>query len=321
MAPCGTPSPATIQYTMASETSPDTAVILPVIIKVINPGSTPVNFIAGHDDIQSTAVLGTDWSFVNQQFSNSPGISYDTVFITVIPNTLVQPTVKAVISFYNVSSNGIVIPDSSFTLYITNTNLLTVSFLGAGFSYVKDTSLVEVKVTISSYSAVPISANVTLAPGSAVNGTDFTFNDTTVTFPAYSIDTQGVWVHILNNPVNGPNKQANFNLAGITGGAQSGITAYTLTIINVDTTSGISEVDFDKEVKIFPNPAIDELNIQTEKELLNVEIVDLMGRVVFTHGKLNTGKNILNLSLIPAGMYFMNLKDNDRILSKRFVKL
>ena len=320
IAPCGTPAPATIQFIVLSDTVFDTAAVIPVVIRVDNPNSNPVTYIAGHNDIASTAGLGIDWSFVNQQFTHNQGVFYDTVYIDVIPNTLVQPTVKAVLGFYAVSG-GIEIPDTSYTLYITNENLLAVSFLGAGFSYQKDTSLVEIKITLSGYVSVPVSANVTLAPGSAINGVDFTFNDTTVTFPAFSIDTQGVWVRINSSIPPGPNKQANFNLSNPTGGALIGISAYTLTIINVDTSTGIAAIDFDAPLTIFPNPVTDELNILTETDLSGVEITDIAGNILISQGKLVAGKNSINVSRLPAGMYFISLKSSDRLLSKRFVKL
>src|SRR6185295_6389511 len=115
--------------------------------------------------------------------------------------------------------NCVVVADSVYTLYIKNNNKYVVSFLGAGFSYVKDTSLVEIKLTISTMAPFPISANVSLATGSAVYGQDYTFTDTTVTFPAFSTDTQGVWVNLIPNSINGPNRQINFNLTNPTNGA------------------------------------------------------------------------------------------------------
>src|ERR1019366_7404086 len=115
IAACGTPAPATVQFTVLSDTVLDTAAVIPVVVRVNNPTGNVVTFIVSHNDVASTAVLGTDWSFVNVQFSHNTGVFYDTVYIDVLPNTLVQPTVKAVLGIIPVTSNFIIIPDTSYT--------------------------------------------------------------------------------------------------------------------------------------------------------------------------------------------------------------
>ncbi|MEE1897593.1 T9SS type A sorting domain-containing protein [Flavobacterium rakeshii] len=57
---------------------------------------------------------------------------------------------------------------------------------------------------------------------------------------------------------------------------------------------------------IYPNPTNGILNFATQEEV-NVSIVDLTGKVVFTASKINDGDSI-NLSSLQAGMYIAKIK-------------
>ena len=75
-------------------------------------------------------------------------------------------------------------------------------------------------------------------------------------------------------------------------------------------------------ITISPNPVISEFKIEDSKfeigEEGEVEIRDLLGRVVLTQSaRLNTQYNI---SSLPAGIYFVELKTNDGIAAAKFVK-
>ena len=160
-----------------------------------------------------------------------------------------------------------------------------------------------------------------LSTGSAVLGQDFLFDDTTVTFPAFSTDTQGVWVTILNNNVYEANKQANFNLSNATNGAILGITGFTLTIINNDSLAGgTSDVSIDNDLKVFPNPVSDKLLIQTDQVLSDVELRDVLGNRIANLGLFQEGTSSVDVSSLPSGIYFLNIKQGDQIYTRRFLK-
>ena len=84
--------------------------------------------------------------------------------------------------------------------------------------------------------------------------------------------------------------------------------------------SGIAENDYSWSIKLYPNPASDELfiGINLENEELNIQIIDVTGKVV-TNEYLRTKEFIgrLNLSL-KDGIYFVNLtnKNKETIVKK-----
>ena len=322
-APCGTPVPvpkATIHFISSGVTVPESAGLVPVIVRVDNPSGSPVSFTVGHNNATSTATVVLDYNFSIPTYTNNGGTSYDTLYVAVVEDQLLEPTETAVIYLTNVSANGSFVVDSVFDLNITDNDVLTVSFNGAGFSYLEDADMVEVKVTISSPVPLPTSVTISLAAGSATNGLDFNFNDTTITFLANSIDTQGVWVHIINDTIVEPNEQINFNMTNPTNGAHIAISAYTLTIIDNDSPSAINEVDFAGSIKIYPNPVFNSLTIQTESNLNKVTVTDLLGNTVINLGQLSIGKNSIDVTSLSAGMYFANVSDEQNTFSKRFIK-
>lgn len=69
---------------------------------------------------------------------------------------------------------------------------------------------------------------------------------------------------------------------------------------------------------VFPNPATNELTIQTEGVLESFSIVDLSGRMVH-QGKFNG--NVVSVEHLNSGVYILEVKHSLGKQSKRFVKL
>ena len=73
-------------------------------------------------------------------------------------------------------------------------------------------------------------------------------------------------------------------------------------------------------VSIYPNPADGILNIQTEKKLLSVEISDISGKTVLKNKFLNSNNNIVDISGLKNGIYFLNLLFADNsVLNKKVI--
>lgn len=69
-------------------------------------------------------------------------------------------------------------------------------------------------------------------------------------------------------------------------------------------------------VEIYPNPVADMLNIKTDAQVQNVQLLDLYGRPV---KDLGSAKQI-NVSAVPAGMYILKIKLNGGEITKKIVK-
>ena len=76
--------------------------------------------------------------------------------------------------------------------------------------------------------------------------------------------------------------------------------------------------------KIYPNPFSDKINIEStvfEDKSLKIKCFDVTGRLVFEDDKaLNDKKTEIDLSFLSSGMYWVQLKLDDRIFNTKIVK-
>jgi Secretion system C-terminal sorting domain/Calx-beta domain len=319
--------PVILQFNTVSDTisNPDSTItVYPVSVQFYDSSSDTISFVIITDLANSTAIDGNippaDYNYGNQPFTfYGPGQFTYNMSFNVFNNTQISPTKKAIFRFVSIYGNAKLGADSVFTLYITNQNKLIASFMGAGYSYPKDTSWVMVPVIMSTFPNFPVSVDVSLAPGNAVLGKDFTFTDTTVIFPPFSSDTQGVWVHILNNSIDQSNKQVNLNLSNPTNGVLLGITGYTLTIIDDDSLLSIPPLE-NEESDIFPNPATNLLFLPHNTPITSVKIIDIMGRTVLEYVKSQGDLRKIDISSLITGIYLVNIETEKGNSSYRFLK-
>ncbi len=87
-------------------------------------------------------------------------------------------------------------------------------------------------------------------------------------------------------------------------------------------TTGIASFSIDvASISISPNPATDELFINSNGSLENniLTIYNVVGEIIYSQ-KINSKEATINCKPFPAGMYFLQLKWENGIVVKRFVK-
>ena len=93
----------------------------------------------------------------------------------------------------------------------------------------------------------------------------------------------------------------------------------------VTITTGINSYYLNNDIKIFPNPAADEVNLEFESSLNTsalVELTDITGRVVskWTIDKPMQGQSVLlNVSSFSAGTYLLNITINNKKAVQKLV--
>ena len=77
-----------------------------------------------------------------------------------------------------------------------------------------------------------------------------------------------------------------------------------------------------KGLQIYPNPAQNEIFIQSDLHIEKVEIVDFAGRTVETHGcaSLQNGTVTINISTIPQGVYMVKVYTDNGVAVRKIVK-
>ena len=105
------------------------------------------------------------------------------------------------------------------------------------------------------------------------------------------------------------------------GTIEGGLEAKTETYVAAEITSSLGEQDFVQQLSVYPNPVSDVLNINmiikggTEYEVF---ITDILGSS-FTKVSKNT--NVLNVSDLSAGMYFLNIRTKEGVFAHKFTKI
>lgn len=78
-----------------------------------------------------------------------------------------------------------------------------------------------------------------------------------------------------------------------------------------------------KNINLFPNPTKTQLNLEwiSEAKQMNIEIIDGLGRVYQSYSNLTkSGKRVFDVSQLSSGLYFLRIKLDNEVISRRFVK-
>jgi hypothetical protein len=73
-------------------------------------------------------------------------------------------------------------------------------------------------------------------------------------------------------------------------------------------------VQTQEKINIFPNPAKDEIFIQSEKPVEKVAILDIAGRIV-----ISTKSTTVNVSALPQGIYFAKIFAGNQIITQKII--
>lgn len=82
---------------------------------------------------------------------------------------------------------------------------------------------------------------------------------------------------------------------------------------------GVEEISLNSDVKVFPNPATNKLNINSGAvEIKNAAITDALGREVL-NVSLSSHSNVIDVSGLQKGFYLLNLETADKKMFKRII--
>ncbi|MFV0600194.1 MAG: T9SS type A sorting domain-containing protein [Bacteroidales bacterium] len=85
-----------------------------------------------------------------------------------------------------------------------------------------------------------------------------------------------------------------------------------------DTTLGLSKVNFDVEIDIYPNPAENELNVSSSVEITKIEILNLLGQIIFTKD-IKSSNTKIDVSNITKGNYIAKTYTKKGVKTNKFV--
>jgi len=87
------------------------------------------------------------------------------------------------------------------------------------------------------------------------------------------------------------------------------------------TVNGIASTELSKHITVYPNPTTGELTIDNgQLTINNVEIFDIYGRNVTPHTPYLTPLTSYDLTVFPAGIYFLKITTENGIVMKKVIK-
>lgn len=97
-------------------------------------------------------------------------------------------------------------------------------------------------------------------------------------------------------------------------------TQNTLTKLEPGDPSNAEEELFEASIKVFPNPASDQVQVYLSElpahEELNLELTDLTGRTIWT-GRMTSNTTEIAVGDFPAGAYLLNISNDNFVTTKR----
>lgn len=187
--------------------------------------------------------------------------------------------------------------------------------------YIEDTSLY-----------IPVMKSITTSEGDVV-----VFYQTSWYFAAQKVYADGTtaWpqpIKILEGAFNPFYEDyqvfatADNNVIGVaqyTSGLESNIVMFNLNYISGDTLIvdpvEINEVE-NNSVSVFPNPVINNLFIETEKQFNNVSITNMQGAIIYEADQNNVTQQEIVLNQIPSGIYILRIGFDGYETTTKFVK-
>lgn len=87
----------------------------------------------------------------------------------------------------------------------------------------------------------------------------------------------------------------------------------------VTNVTGINNIINNENVAVYPNPAIKNISISSEKKINEIRIIDLQGKQVLKLENLDTEKCDIDVSKLKEGVYFIMIMHDNKMVSKKLI--
>ncbi len=90
-------------------------------------------------------------------------------------------------------------------------------------------------------------------------------------------------------------------------------------IYKLDLGIGINDIAKDDELTMYPNPATNEITIESKMQNAEIEIRDVLGQMVY-RTKAIAASSTIDVSMLSKGVYFISLQNGKQTINKKFIK-
>ncbi len=297
----------------------------------------PTSFCTGSNVVlSSSSTTGNTWSTsaTTQDITVTSNGTYSVVVtdnnscsstsnsITVNVSNAPVPTVSATAT-QACSGDSVILTSSIADSYLWSngdtTQTITVSANG---NYTVTTTNTDACNGVGTSSPVAVSFTTSpIANGAfTTNGNIVNFTNSSSNATSYSWDFGDFTNSSANAPTHAYAANGNYNvvLTAINGNCTD-TASFTIAItVSLEELMGLSELN------IFPVPASEYIKVAfnaSNNELIQVEMLDELGRILSSESFNNQGNNstVINLNNISNGIYFIRLNSNDKTVSKKVI--
>lgn len=259
---------------------------------------------------------------------NDKDSSFNIKIINMTDSKLIYNLVSPLPSFANVSVNGVSKTIAfNYSKTVTGTQILTVSGTN-GFATTYKFLSVTAGAVVSTPSFLIIKPNVVIKSN----------RDSTITIPisSFSSNTQVrytilplvTFANLTINSITGTvtikyiaNKLGNgvFTITG-TAGADSYSQTFTVSIVGTLLTSSNTPITENNNIiRIFPNPATNAINVQSEDQINHIKLINIHGVQRAKWNVENSNQIELNIESISKGFYFLHISTDKQTIIKKII--
>jgi hypothetical protein len=95
-----------------------------------------------------------------------------------------------------------------------------------------------------------------------------------------------------------------------------------LWFLTIDPSGTTSVKSYSSVANLFiaPNPATSELFVSALNHISKIQIIDALGKVVISHDANYSLQTTINIQTLSKGVYFLQLNDGNKVVTKKFIK-
>ncbi len=305
----------------------ETAGSITIQVGINNPNANPTSVTVTLSDL--TANIGQDYDLAGSQtVVTFPGGSsaMQTVSVTIITDAVTEFD-ETFLATLNNPDNNATITAANDTITIINVEINSyIGFLKGVDSVSESMSTYSAQLEIFSAppTTAPTSVTVSLisVQSTATQGVDFIFNDTIITWPAGSSDSQYAIFNLIDDAINETTEHFVLTLSNFTNNSAFNTNLFLSTTINIidNDPIGISNILNNKNVLLFPNPANDNAILITNGQFNYFEIRDAAGRILQAANIQNQTVSNIDITDFSAGVYFVCIHNASQTEVLKLVK-
>ena len=90
--------------------------------------------------------------------------------------------------------------------------------------------------------------------------------------------------------------------------------------IDASGTTSVKSLESVSNLFIAPNPASSELFISSLNHVGKIQIIDALGKTVISYDANYTNQTVVNIGSLIKGVYFLQMNDGNKTITKKFIK-